>query len=58
MTMRKILTTSQLEAEKPAETLVGAYRAESTDQNTSGSGSTTKIPFFWIDQRPGLGTWS
>ena len=27
-----------------AESLVGAYRAESTDQRTAGSGITTKIP--------------
>ena len=30
--------------EKPAESMVGAYRAESTDQYTAGSGTTTKIP--------------
>ena len=30
--------------EKPAESTVGAYRAESTDQCTSGGGITTKIP--------------
>ena len=30
--------------EKPAESLVGAYRAESTDQYTTGSRTTTKIP--------------
>ena len=29
---------------RPAETLVGAYRAESTDQWTAASGFTTKIP--------------
>ena len=29
---------------KPAESLVGAYRAESTNQWTAGSGITTKIP--------------
>ena len=28
----------------PAESLVGAYRAESTDQWTPASGITTKIP--------------
>ena len=30
--------------EKTTESLVGAYRAKSTDQNTAGSGITTKIP--------------
>ena len=30
--------------EKPAETLVGTYRAESTDQYTAERGITTKIP--------------
>ena len=30
--------------EKPAESMVGTYRAESTDQWTAGSGITTKIP--------------
>ena len=30
--------------EKLAECMVGAYRAESTDQHTAGSGITTKIP--------------
>ena len=30
--------------EKPAESLVGASRAESTDQYTAGSGITIKIP--------------
>ena len=30
--------------EKPAESMVGAYRAESTDQFSAGSGITTKIP--------------
>ena len=30
--------------EKPAESVVGAYRAESTGQYTIGSGMTTKIP--------------
>ena len=30
--------------DRPAESLVGAYRAESTDQWTAGSGITTKIP--------------
>ena len=34
--------TSQLK--KLAESMVGAYRAESTDQYTAGSGITTKIP--------------
>ena len=29
---------------RPAETLIGAYRAESTDQWTAASGITTKIP--------------
>ena len=35
--------------EKPAESVVGAYRAESTDQHTAGSGVTAKIPplFDW-----------
>ena len=37
--------TSQLKTKKkPAESLVGACRAESTDQYTAGSGITTKIP--------------
>ena len=31
-------------SEKPAESFVGAYRAESTDQWIAGSGITTKIP--------------
>ena len=30
--------------DRPAESLVGEYRAESTDQWTAGSGITTKIP--------------
>ena len=30
--------------EKPAESLVRTYRAESTDQYTAGSRITTKIP--------------
>ena len=30
--------------DRAAESLVGAYRAESTDQWTAGSGITTKIP--------------
>ena len=30
--------------ERPSESLVGAYRAEPTDQWTAGSGITTKIP--------------
>ena len=30
--------------DRPAESLVGAYRAESTDQWTAGSGITTKVP--------------
>ena len=30
--------------EKPAESMVGAYRAESTDHYTAGSGITPKIP--------------
>ena len=30
--------------DRPAESLVGAYRAESTDQWTAGSGITMKIP--------------
>ena len=30
--------------DRPAESRVGAYRAESTDQWTAGSGITTKIP--------------
>ena len=30
--------------EKPAESMVEAYRAESTDQKTAGSGITKKIP--------------
>ena len=29
---------------KPAESMVGAYRAESTDPCTAGSGITAKIP--------------
>ena len=40
--------------DRPAESLVGAYRAESTDQWTAGSGITTKIPPLWMDERPGL----
>ena len=44
-TMRKILMTSHQKTEdKPAESLVGAYRAEWTHQWTAGSGITTKIP--------------
>ena len=30
--------------DRPAESLVGAYRAESTDLWTAGSGITPKIP--------------
>ena len=30
--------------EKLAESVIGAYRAESTDLNTAGRGITTKIP--------------
>ena len=30
--------------EKPAESMVGAHRAESTDQYAAGHGITTKIP--------------
>ena len=30
--------------EKTAESMVGACRAESTDQYTAGNGTTTKIP--------------
>ena len=30
--------------EKPAESMVGTYRAESIDQYTAGSGITAKIP--------------
>ena len=30
--------------DRPAESLVGSYRAESTDQWTAGRGITTKIP--------------
>ena len=30
--------------EKPAESMVGSYRAESTDLHTTGSGITAKIP--------------
>ena len=33
--------------EKPAESLVGAYRAESTDQCTAGSGITKKDSTFF-----------
>ena len=33
--------------EKPAESMVGTYRAESTDACTAGSGITTKIPSFF-----------
>ena len=32
---------------KPAESIVGAYRAESTDQWKAASGITTKIPPFF-----------
>ena len=42
--MRKILMTSQLKT-KVDETMVGTYRAESTEKWTAGSGGiTTKIP--------------
>ena len=46
VTVRKILMTSQwMETkDRPAESLVGAYCAESTDQWTAGSGIMTKIP--------------
>ena len=45
--MRKISTTSTLKnKEKPAESMVRAYRAESTDQYTTGS-ITTKIPLLF-----------
>ena len=40
--------------EKLAESMVGAYRAESTDQWTAGSGITTKIPPLFFD---GLTSW-
>ena len=33
--------------ERLAESLVGAYRAKSTDQWTAGSGITTKIPLLF-----------
>ena len=33
--------------EKPAESTVGAHRAESTDQFSAGSGITTKIPLLF-----------
>ena len=37
--------TSQLKTKKnPAESMVGAYRTESTDLYTAGSGITAKIP--------------
>ena len=36
--------------DRPTESLVGAYRAESTDQWTGRSGITTKIPpLLWIN---------
>ena len=45
--MKKILTTSQRfqqkTSEKP-ESMVGAYRAESTHHWTAASGKTAKIP--------------
>ena len=43
--MTKILVTShQNTKQKSKESLVGAYRAESTLENTARSGITTKIP--------------
>ena len=49
--------------EKPAESLVGAYRAESTDQYTAGSGITTKIPTLfdgstsWLKYKELINDW-
>ena len=40
--------------DRAAESLVGACRAESTDQWTAGSGITTKVPPFLMDQGLGL----
>ena len=37
-------TFSTENTSEEAESVVGAYRAESTDQRTEGSGITTKIP--------------
>ena len=42
--------------DRPAESLVGSYHVESTDQRTTRSGITTKIPPFLMEQRPGFGT--
>ena len=43
--MRKILVYFLSEyKEEPKKTLVGAYRAEPTSQNTAGSGITTTNP--------------
>ena len=39
---------------KEKESLVGAYRAESTLQYTAGSGITTKIPAFFPGQHSRL----
>ena len=38
--------------ENPAESVVGAYRAESTDQYTAGSGITTNIPPLFDGSTP------
>ena len=35
--------------EKPAESMVGAYRADSTDVFTAGSGVTSKVPPLFDD---------
>ena len=49
--------------EKPAESMVGAYRAESTDQYTTGSGIITKIPplfdgsTFWFKYEELIDDW-
>ena len=59
--VRKILVTSHQSTKKSKESLIGAYRAESTLQYTAGSGITTTIPpLFLMGQHPGLNTrsWS
>ena len=40
--------------EKPTESMVGAFRAESTDQKTAGRGITAKIPPLFDGYAPGL----